>query len=528
MIKSRKVLTIFLVFLTIFLVGVLLKTDISYGQTEAITYTIADPTGDWGYPTPYTHYCRGPGYVRMSFIFDTLVWKDETGFVPLLAKEWHYEEKENAYIFSLQKGVSWHDGEKFMAKDVVFTFNYIKKHPTWMVDSSIVEEAVEISPYTVKVYLREPYAPFLNNIACTLPILPQHIWREVENPIDFQKDEALIGTGPYRLCDYNRAQGTYFYQAYPNYYSGKPEVERIKFIKVSEQMAPAALRRGKVNASSVPPEAVKDLKKEGFQTLTCSGAWNAKLMINHTKEPLSSKKSRQALAFAINREEIVKITQRGYATVGSPGLIPPSQKYWYNPNIEQYSYSPAKTQAILESMGYNRKNEYYWKNGKKLTLELLTSPQFVRVAELISQQLEKVGITIKVRILDSKSLDIRVKGWKFDLAVSGHGALSGDPSILNKVILGEGFISARYNKNELLNKLLINQLHQMDRGKRKEMIYRIQKIYAQELPALTLYYPTWYWAHDRALNLYYTQDGIAFGIPIPLNKLCFLGWRRAL
>jgi len=528
MIKSRKVLTIFLVFLTIFLVGVLLKTDISYGQTEAITYTIADPTGDWGYPTPYTHYCRGPGYVRMSFIFDTLVWKDETGFVPLLAKEWHYEEKENAYIFSLQKGVSWHDGEKFMAKDVVFTFNYIKKHPTWMVDSSIVEEAVEISPYTVKVYIREPYAPFLNNIACTLPILPQHIWREVENPIDFQKDEALIGTGPYRLCDYNRAQGTYFYQAYPNYYSGKPEVERIKFIKVSEQMAPAALRRGKVNASSVPPEAVKDLKKEGFQTLTCSGAWNAKLMINHTKEPLSSKKSRQALAFAINREEIVKITQRGYATVGSPGLIPPSQKYWYNPNIEQYSYSPAKTQAILESMGYNRKNEYYWKNGKKLTLELLTSPQFVRVAELISQQLEKVGITIKVRILDSKSLDIRVKGWKFDLAVSGHGALSGDPSILNKVILGEGFISARYNKNELLNKLLINQLHQMDRGKRKEMIYRIQKIYAQELPALTLYYPTWYWAHDKALNLYYTQDGIAFGIPIPLNKLCFLGWRRAL
>jgi peptide/nickel transport system substrate-binding protein len=526
MIKSRVVLNIFLVFLTIFLVSALLKTDISYGQTEAITYTIADTTGDWGYPSPYTHYCRGPGYVRMSFIFDTLVWKDETGFVPLLAKKWHYEEEENAYIFSLRKGVSWHDGREFTVKDVVFTFSYIKKHPTWMIDPSLVEKAVEIDPYTVKIELKEPYAPFLNNVACTLPILPQHIWQEVEDPINFQKDEALVGTGPYRLLDYNRAQGTYLYQAYPNYYLGKPKVDRIKFVKVSEQTAPAALRREKVNASSVPPEAVKDLKKEGLQILTCSGSWNAKLMINHTKEPLSSKKFRQALAFAINREEIVKITQRGYATVGSPGLIPPSQKYWYNPNIEQYSYSPTKTQAILESLGYNKKNEYYWKNGKKLTLELLTSPQFAgftRLAELISQQLEKVGITIRMRILDSKSLDIRVKGWKFDLAVSGHGGLSGDPSILNKVILGKSFISARYNENELLSKLLIDQLHQMDRGKRKEIIYKIQKIYAQELPALTLYYPTWYWTHDGSSNLYYTQDGIAFGIPLPLNKLCFLG-----
>jgi len=523
--KNKVVLSIFLVFLTIFLVSALLKTDISYGKTEAITYTIADATGDWGYPSPYTHYPRGPGYVRMSFIFDTLLWKDETGFIPLLAQKWHYEEKENAYIFSLQKGVSWHDGREFTAKDVIFTFNYIKKHPTWMVDSSIVEEAVEIDPYTVKIYLKELYAPFLNNVACTLPILPQHIWQEVEYPRGFQKDEALVGTGPYRLCDYNRAQGTYLYQSSPNYYLGKLKVERIKFIKVSEQMASAALKRGEVNASSVPPEAVKDLKRWGLQILTCLGSWNAKLMINHTKEPLSSRKFRQALAFAINREEIVKITQRGYATVGSTGLIPPSQEYWYNPNIEQYSYSPAKAQAILESLGYHRKNGYYWKNGEKLRLELLTSPQFagfIRLAELVSQQLEKAGIAVSMRILDSKSLDVRVGSWKFDLAVSGHGALSGDPFILNKVILGKDFISARYDKNELLNKLLSDQLHQMDREKRKEMMYKIQKIYAQELPALTLYYPTWYWAHDGSSNLYYTQDGIAFGIPIPLNKLCFL------
>ena len=51
-------------------------------------YTIADPTGDWGFPSPFTHYLRGPGYVRMSLIFDTLLWKDSQGNIPALAKSW--------------------------------------------------------------------------------------------------------------------------------------------------------------------------------------------------------------------------------------------------------------------------------------------------------------------------------------------------------------------------------------------------------------------------------------------------------
>lgn len=492
-------------------------------QGEKITYTIADSTGDWGYPSPYACYSRGPGYVRMSFIFDTLAWKDEKGFTPLLARSWEYDQEENAYTFFLRKGVTWHDGVDFTAEDVVFTFNYIKKHPISWVDSSIVEKTIEVDLYTVKVYLRESYAPFLSNIAGTLPILPKHIWQKIENPQDFREDEALIGTGPYRLLDYDKAQGSYLYQAYQNYYLGKPEIEKIRFIKISEQMASASLERGEVNASAVPPEIVDELKEKGFSIITSSGAWNAKLMFNYKKELLSSKEFRQALAYAINREEIVKITQRGYAVLGSPGLLPPSEEYWYNSHIEQYPYNSHKAKAILESLGYHIEDGYYGKDGQKLELELLTSPKFLRVAELISQQLEKIGITVDLRSLESKTLDMKVGSWKFDLAISGHGGLCGDPSILNKVILGKGFNSARYRKNETLNTLLVSQVHQMEKEKRRDIIWKIQEIYAEEIPTLTLYYPIWYWAHDGTINLYYTPGGLASGIPIPLNKLCFLG-----
>ena len=137
-------------------------------------YTMADTTGDWGFPSPYAHYARGPGYSRMSFLFDTLVWKDEAGYVPALAERWELVG-DDEYIFSLREGVTWHDGEPFTADDVVFTVDYTKDHPYMWVDSSIIDDAEAIDDLTVKMTLSAPFAPFLDQVAGTLPILPDKI-----------------------------------------------------------------------------------------------------------------------------------------------------------------------------------------------------------------------------------------------------------------------------------------------------------------------------------------------------------------
>jgi peptide/nickel transport system substrate-binding protein len=182
------------------------------GDVEVQTLTIADPTGDWGYPSPYGHYSRGPGYVRMSLIFDTLVWKDQNGYVPALAESWQMEG-DDAYIFNLRRDVTWQDGEPFTSRDVVFTIDYIKEHPYQWVNSKPIKDAEALDDYTVKLYLNKPYAPFLSMVAGTLPILPEHIYEDVDDPEEFQDDKALTGTGPYKLVDYDRAQGTYLYEA---------------------------------------------------------------------------------------------------------------------------------------------------------------------------------------------------------------------------------------------------------------------------------------------------------------------------
>jgi len=488
--------------------------------SESTSYTIADSTGDWGYPSPYTHYARGPGYVRMSLIFETLVWKDDSGFVPALAKDWEYAEAENAYIFELRDDVTWHDGTNFTAEDVVFTFEYTKQHPYQWVDSSLVESAEATDEYTVKLYLSQLYAPFLQDVAGTQPIIPKHIWQNVTEPDKFTDEQAVIGTGPYTLADYSQEHGTYLYKAYSDYYLGKLAVDELKFVKINAAMIPSALEQGSVNAGDVPPEIISELEGAGLTIITAPYAWNAKLMINHQNEPLSSKQFRQALAYAVNRTALVEITQMGHALAGSPGMIPPTSD-WYYPDTPQYEYDPARAKQLLEGLNYTLENGYFTKGGEDLKLELIAAADFKEVGQFVKDQLEAVGIKIEFSTLEAKTVDARVEAWDFDLSIYGHGGLY-EPSVLHTVIVEEGFNSARYHSNETLNQLLEDQLSEMDAGERKELVWQIQEIYAEDLPALTLYYPNSYWAHDGSVSLYYTMDGIASGIPVPLNRLAFV------
>ena len=497
------------------------------GSGDIDVYTIADATGDWGFPSPYAHYSRGPGYVRMSFLFDTLVWKNEKEYVPALAEKWQYMSEENAYLFNLQKNVTWHDGKKFTAGDVVFTYNYVKNHPSQWFDTSIVKKVEASDDYTVKMYLNGPYAPFLDTVVGSMAILPEHIWKDVQNPLQFQQKEALIGTGPYNLVDYNKEQGTYLYEAYDKYYLGKPKVKQLKFVKISNEMAATALKQKQVNAAQVPPELVSQIEKEGFKISTGDHDSIVKMHINHRKEPLSNKEFRQALAYAVNRQALLDTTLRGNGLVGNPGLVPPDN-IWYNPKVEQYSYNPVKTGEILSSLGYVKKGMYFEKDGKTLELELLISgagsanTPGVRQGEMIKNQLEQAGIKINLRSLDPKTLDSMVGEWKFDLALISHGGLGGEPRVLNTMIADKGFNSARYLENDELNSLLKQQLLKTNQQERKTLIDKIQEIYALEMPSLSLYYPTGYWAHDGQVELYYTKQGISIGVPIPANKMSFV------
>jgi len=478
-------------------------------------YTIGDTTGDWGLPSPYSHYVRGPGIVRTSFIFDTLVWKDAEGRVPALAESWEMES-DDVFLFNLREGVTWHDGVPFSADDVVFSIDYYKEHPYPIVNNAIIDRAEKVDDYTVRLYLSDPYAPFLDQVVGSLPILPEHIWENVDDPFSFQGEEALIGTGPYTLADYDKVQGTYQYKAYEDYYLGSPMVKEIRFVKVSAPNAAAALMQGDVNAVGVQPEMIDQLS--GFEIIsTPMHSSISKLMINHQNEPLSDKRFRQALAYAIDRKKLVDITIRGYGLAGSSGLIP-SDNDWYNPEIDDYyPHDVQKAQDLLNDMGYDGQE-----------IELLVaggSATNVRIGELIKEDLESAGINVDLRTMDSKTIDSKVNEWDFDLTLNSHGGLIGDPNFMAFLTTSwDHFNSARYQDNDELTDVLEAQVIEMDEDDRGELIDRAQILYAEDLPTLPLYYPGAFVAHDGKVDLYYTWNGIALGTPSALgNKLAFVG-----
>ncbi|MBW1714773.1 MAG: peptide-binding protein [Deltaproteobacteria bacterium] len=498
-------------------------------QTRIKEIRIADSKGDWGYPNPYRHYPRGPGYIRMSWVFDTLVWKDDKGYIPALAKKWTYNPKLLSFTFELREGVKWHDGRAFSAEDVVFTIDYFKKHPYGFVPVESVSGAEVMGKNSVVITLTKPYAPFLAYVGGTMPILPRHIWQNVADPRKYSDPKAFIGCGPYKFIDFNKAKGTYLYKAFEDYYHGIPKAERLIYVKAGKPLM--SLSTGEVDLANIKPDMAKPLEKKGMVIIKNLRGWNKKLMINHKKPPFNNRRFRQALAHAINQREIIDKAHRGFGSRASFGLLSPDHEF-YNPNTPTYAHNPAKARQILETLGYVKGSDgFYAKDGEPLKVGIMASniteageSVADRDGEVIKRQLEAVGIHVNLVNLEQATTDGRVKKWDFDLAISGHGGLLGDARILNRMINPKftGSVnSARFGENKQLIRLLRLQIAEMDTAKRKALVYKIQEIYADELPAISLYYPTSMAAYNpkKGIRWYYTKGGISLGIPIAQNKM---------
>ncbi len=494
---------------------------------------IADSKGDWGYPNPYRHYPRGPGFIRMAWVFDTLLWKDNGGYVPALASKWSYDAAKMRFSFQLNPKAKWHDGRPLTADDVVFTVEYFKKHPYRWVTVGYIKKVEPKGPHQVDIQLSTPYAPFISDIAGTMPILPRHIWEGVSDPKKFDDPKSFIGSGPYVFRDFNKTKGSYLYEAFEDYYQGRPKADRLIYVRSGKPLI--SLLTGQVDLANIQPEMAAPLVKKGITVIKNERGWNKKLMINHRKAPFSQRVFRQALAYAIDRQEIIDKAHRGQASPASYGLLTVDHAM-YNPETPDYPYNPAKARELIESLGYDKGPDgFYQKDGKPLAIELLASNITVagervsdRDGEIIKKHLLAVGIKTELFNQEQTTTDSRVKNWNFDLALSGHGGLAGDPRVLAEMIMskyGAGSVnSAKYDACPELNQVLEAQMKEMDPAKRKALIFKVQELHARELPAMPLYYPQSMAAFNPAKGVkwYYTKGGIAKGIPIPQNKMTLI------
>jgi peptide/nickel transport system substrate-binding protein len=476
---------------------------------EAKTLTL--PGEDWGYPSPFAFYSRGPGYIRMSLLFDTLTWKDENGVIPWLADSWDTFEDGTAWTFTLHPGVTWHDGTPLTAEDVAFTFGYFKAHQasfkwSWPVDKVAGTEVVD--ERTVTLHLEEPIAGCHESLVGSLPIIPRHIWEGVEDPAKFMAEEAVVGSGPFELVEYNKEEARYIYEANSDYFKDAPAVDTLIFIKVENQAL--ALETGTTDYASFwgkEIEAVQAFEDdETFGVISGPSFWVLQMIFNTQKAPFDNVDLRQAVAHAIDRQQIVEQVTHGGAIVANLGIVSPFTD-WHNPELPTYEHDPSRAQRLLEEAG-----------ATNLSLTLITTGGFAREAELVQTDLEAIGFEVEVQTGDYSTIDGLLREGNFDLAINGHGGIA------NPAILRTPTWPAESYRNDAYDDLYRQQASTVNEEARRKLVWQLQETIVEDVPVLTLYHPKMWTVYDASAldTWFYTQGGVGFGIPISMNKLIFL------
>jgi peptide/nickel transport system substrate-binding protein len=482
--------------------------------------------GYWGHPSPFG-FNRGPGYVRASLLFDTLVWRDAASeTIPWLATDWSLSDDGLAWTFTLRDGVRWQDGQPLTADDVVFSIEYYLSHAgaAWfMAQVDAIESASMVAEDQVTVKLVRPFAPFLQTTAESMFIFPRHIWQDVADPQAFTERMAFIGSGAYKLVEYSQEEGTYLFEANPDFFLGLPYVRRIEFVPTSDDLL--ALSNGDIAAfdkfGGVTNEMLAPFRQAPFTVEEAPGEWGMFLYFNLEKEtPLQAVRVRQAIAHAVDRQAMVERVLFGFGDPGNPGFLPPANPF-FNPDVAKYAHDPDEARALLQEAGYDG-----------TPIQLAYSPDWImaspRVVEILEAGLSEAGIPLEKVVMDQATIDAAATEGSYELLLTGFGGLGADPDQLRRNFASSsqagGFSRGLGYHNAEFDKLAEVQVSMSDPAERAAAVNEMQTILARDLPALALYYTDRVVVYNADVfdNWYYTPGGFGGGVPMPYNKHQFI------
>lgn len=500
-----------------------------------------------GYPSPFT-YTGGPGYWRMSLLFDTLVWPDSTGEqLPWLASRYERAEDGMSYTLELRDGLTWDDGRPVTPRDVAFTFEYMASQtftPFLIGQPRNVADIVETGDRTVEIRLERADATFLQQVLGTVPIVPEHIWSQNTNPMASMGPEALIGTGAYRLESRDEARDTESYVANDGYFLGSPYVRRLEMLPAENPLT--ALAVGQLDGAATAVEGVRNDVLDPFRDnpdfglIDNQAGFGYPLYFNMTRGgALADLRFRRACLHALNRPDMVDRLLTGNGLVGSQGFLPSTHPY-YSPEVRTYPFDPTEADRLLDEAGYRRSGGGGPRtnpDGSPLRYLLYIADAVpLALAELTVANLGAVGVEVDLEVIDLIRLFSLKLNGTYDLLIetypgpSGTG-LNGDPELLrgvyhsnppNKLHQANGYA------NPEVDQLLDAQLGTYDVEERKRLVGRIQEIVAEELPVAMLYYTTLFFAFRRSVfdQWYFTSGGFGPGIPEVYNKHPYITGRQ--
>lgn len=427
-------------------------------------------------PQMATDLYSGMAYVQM---FEPVVQRDFKGdAAPGLASKWEVAEDKVTWTFQIRKGVKFHNGKEMSMEDVKFSVER-------MIDpnaasprqaqfaAAIASAAVDGETLTIK--LNQPNAAFLSLMANCF-VVPKEVVTSLGKE-GFAK--APVGTGPYKFVE-RKADDHVTLAAFDGYWGGKPAIDELILRPIPDASTRTVeLETGGIDLMpSVAPQDVERLKQNAdLKVETATGANFRFLFFNTEKPPFNDKRMRQAVAYAINKDQIVKTIYPGVAQVAN-GPIPP-MSFAYDKSFKGIEYNPEKAKALLQEIG----------NVPPIEFLISSGDLNVREGQLIQAMLTAAGFKATVKTLEWGAFLDTTKNGNYQFARLGW-TTTPEPNelVYNRYHTGKpDFNTSRYS-NKQLDELLDNGLLEQDQAKRTQMYQEAQRIIVDEVPEFHMFH----------------------------------------
>jgi ABC-type transport system substrate-binding protein len=444
------------------------------------------------------------GYIVAANVYDCLVLYDlgATTIRPGLAESWDLSDDGLVYTFNLRQGVKFHDGEPFNADAVVTWYNsidpdaadtqYDASRMVYSADfiTNWIDTVEAVDEYTVRVTLPDPYAPLLSNLAIPIAGIPSP--DAVANGLDYLATNPS-GTGAFRLAspdDWTR-DSQMVLQANPDYWGGAPKVEQFIVRVIPESSTRLqSLEAGEIDIAwaLVPEDVEKTRDNPDLVIVEAAGLNTNAVEFNVTKEPFTSKEVRQALNYAVNKQELSDGLYNGNM-VPAGGVLPPVD-WAFNPDLKSYPYDPDKARELLAAAGYDEGNPLTF-TFMAYTIPRGYNPVGDRLATAIQEYWSEVGVQPDIQTGEWTQYRADRRAGKFECDLYGWQGDNGDPdnflaTFFNSANKGGGNTS--FYDNPKVDDLLVQAVRVSDIEERKSLYHQAEQIVVDDAPWVFLGY----------------------------------------
>jgi peptide/nickel transport system substrate-binding protein len=430
-------------------------------------------------------------------IFSTLINVEaDFSFAANLATTWKQEDPLT-WSFTLVQNAVFHNGDPMTAKDVDYSITRMKTHGLGAF-VAFFDSVEVIDDYTFKIHLTKPYGPMEATLASFVNIVSQ---KAVESQ---DPKEMPIGTGPYMMTEWVKGSHVTLKRWDKYFKSDKPYLDQVTFQSVpDDSVRLAGLQTGQFDwIQTVPAQQIPDIEKSTTISHTTPGPYFPYLIeLNTTGGPFASLQARQAINWAIDRTEIVKLSFFGAAIEAAEAVSDPNPFY---SGANYYDGGPDldKAKALLAQA-----------NLTSTDLEILVEQEdssYTLIAQVLQSQLQKIGLNATISTASSADYFGRLASQKFDIAVTYFSA-SLDPA-LTYYLLGystSGFNFTGY-KSPTLDAALESFTFNPDQDARKKLYPDMVKLFQQESPFIFL---------ANRYAEYFTKTDFAGAVSLPTLEI---------